>query len=109
MLKFFLLFLFTPAFMLLAEALPAPTTIPKTAPPQGTTQPQPPEEEQDLADRQDLYEYNLYDRSENRQDRQRQQYYYTQPEDSRNAPPQYNRSKSAHRADRNLYFNPNDE
>jgi hypothetical protein len=66
------------------------------------------EEEHDIADRQDQYEYNLYDRLENKR-LQRQQYYYQ--ESDPNSGQQYDRTRAREqtRANRSLYFNPNDE
>lgn len=61
---------------------------------------------EEVAGPENRYEYNLYDRQQNRLDEsQRQQYYYYQSDDSQNSSPQYNRQSQ----DRFKYFNPSNE
>lgn len=58
------------------------------------------------------FEYNLYDRMENKRDQQqREQYYYYQNDDGSNSAPQYNRQQQHqhNREDRSLYFDVRNE
>lgn len=75
--------------------------------------PEPQQKEDDIADRKsNQYEYNLYDRQQNRidqnkreqeiQQQQQQQYYYQQPAGQSDTGTQYNRTK----ATRSQFFNP---
>jgi len=65
------------------------------------------ENEENVAGPNNAYEYNLYDRQQNKRDQQQRQQYYYQSQDQQNGnqQPQYQRK----RAERTQYFNPLDE
>lgn len=85
---------------------PAPS--PGGYPPPDASQQKPSDKEDDIADRSNRYEYNLYDRQQNRIDENRrdqqlqQQYYYQQSAGQNDTGTQYNRTK----ATPSQFFNP---
>lgn len=84
---------------------PAPS--PGGYPPPDASQQQPLQKEGDVADRKsNVYEYNLYDRQQNRIDNnrrdQQQQYYYQQSAGQNDSGTQYNRTKKVP----SQFFNP---